>query len=148
MDPETEDGRRGGKEDDMIIGKYRELLTLRESTSGQRSLAKTRNPEGNKNQTQLLSIVCSRLRSLLYLFSSMRFNCLWFLPCWCLSELIQKHARVWKGEKEERGWEKEKEKTEECVWLMQVCCSWQTVWEPRSHCVPCPRVTVAPNGGH
>lgn len=50
-----------------------------------------------------------------------------------------------KAKNEKRGWEKEKEKTEECVWLAQVCCSWQTVWEPWSHCVPRACVNVTAN---
>lgn len=66
----------------------------------------------------------------------MLFNFLWFLPCWCVSQLIQKPTEFWKGKKwEKRLRKREGGKTEECVWLAQVCCSWQTVWEPRGHCV-------------
>lgn len=49
-----------------------------------------------------------------------------------------------KAKMRKEAMEKKKGKTEECVWLAQVCCSWQTVWEPRSHCVPhaCMNVTT------
>lgn len=73
----------------------------------------------------------------------MLFHFLWFLPCWCVSQLIKKKKtrRVLKRQK----MRKEPGKTEECVWLTQVCCSWQTVWEPWSHCVPGACVTVTAN---
>lgn len=40
---------------------------------------------------------------------------------------------------------KRKGKMEECVWLAQVCCSRQTVWEPWSYCVPRACVNVTAN---
>lgn len=59
--------------------------------------------------------------------------------------LYKNPPRLEKAKNKKRGWEKEKGKTKECVWLAQVCCSWQTVWEPQSHCVPRACVNVTAN---
>ncbi len=55
-----------------------------------------------------ISITCSCPLILLYLSFSMLFNFLWFLPCWCVSQLIQNPTESWKGKK----WEKRLRKRE------------------------------------
>lgn len=61
-------------------------------------------------------ITCPCPHSLLYLSFSMLFNLLWFLPCWCVSQLIQKPTEFWKGKKwEERLRKREREDGRMCL---------------------------------